>query len=361
MLVECMVAPLPQGCSEKSTVESMETGICGKNVFMNSRTKNRFSVDPFVLGLFGMVVLATVLPCQGWWAAWAERIKFAVIVLLFFLHGARLSSETLRSGMLNWRLQGVTLLVTFFLFPILGLALVRLPFIEPAFLPGICFLTLLPSTVQSSIAFTSLAKGNVGAAVCAATLSNLVGVFMTPFLVAIMMPKSEIHPNQTSEALSFMDSIWNICLQLLLPFVLGHLARPWIGKWIDRHKTTLGYLDRSSILIVVYTAFSAAVVQGLWNRTSWTDIVWLSFICFGLLLFVLGTTWQLGRRLGLKREDTIVLFFCGSKKSLATGVPIAGTMFPAPEVGLIILPLMLYHQIQLLVCAMIAPLLTKDE
>jgi sodium/bile acid cotransporter 7 len=321
---------------------------------MNSRPKTRLPVDPFVLGLFGMVLVATILPCQGIWAALAEKLKLAAIVLLFFLHGARLSGESIRNGMLHGRLQAATLLVTFCLFPLLGIAILRIPGITPAFLPGLCFLTLLPSTVQSSIAFTSLARGNVAAAVCAATLSNLVGVFMTPVLVAMLMPSQDQALNPGMEVAGLAESVGAICLQLLLPFALGHLSRPWTSKWVNHHKALLSNLDRSSILLVVYTAFSAAVVQGLWSRTSWQDILLLSLVCLGLLSFVLLATWQLGRWLGLKREDTIVLFFCGSKKSLATGVPIAGAMFQATDVGLIILPLMVYHQIQLIVCSIIA-------
>jgi sodium/bile acid cotransporter 7 len=321
---------------------------------MNSRPKTRLPVDPFVLGLFGMVLVATILPCQGVLAALAEKLKLAAIVLLFFLHGARLSGESIRNGMLHGRLQAATLLVTFCLFPLLGIAILRIPGITLAFLPGLCFLTLLPSTVQSSIAFTSFAKGNVAAAVCAATLSNLVGVFMTPMLVAMLMPPQDQALNPGMEVAGLAESVGAICLQLLLPFTLGHLSRPWTSKWVSHHKAMLSNLDRSSILLVVYTAFSAAVVQGLWSRTSWQDILLLSLVCLGLLSFVLLATWQLGQWLGLKREDTIVLFFCGSKKSLATGVPIAGAMFQATDVGLMILPLMVYHQIQLIVCSIIA-------
>ena len=177
---------------------------------------------------------------------------------------------------------------------------------------------------------------------------------MTPMLVAMLMPPQDQALNPGIEVAGLAESVGAICLQLLLPFALGHLSRPWTSKWVNDHKALLSKLDRSSILLVVYTAFSAAVVQGLWSRTSWQDILLLSLVCLGLLSFVLLATWQLGRWLGLKREDTIVLLFCGSKKSLATGVPIAGAMFQATDVGLMILPLMVYHQIQLIVCSIIA-------
>jgi sodium/bile acid cotransporter 7 len=183
---------------------------------------------------------------------------------------------------------------------------------------------------------------------------------MTPMLVAMLMPPQQQAFNPGTEAGGLAESIGAICLQLLLPFALGHLSRPWTSTWVNQHKAILSNLDRSSILLVVYTAFSAAVVQGLWSRTTWLDILLLSLVCLGLLLFVLVATWRLGRWLGLKREDTIVLLFCGSKKSLATGVPIAGAMFQAIDVGLMILPLMVYHQIQLIVCAIIASKLHEE-
>lgn len=339
----------------------METSICGKNLLMNSRSKNRLPVDPFVLGLFGMILFATLFPCQGWWAEFAEKGKFAAIVLLFFLHGARLSRESIQNGLLNWKLQAATLWVTFGLFPIIGLLMIRIPGVPQELLPGLCFLTLLPSTVQSSIAFTALSKGNVAAAVCAATLSNLVGVFATPLLVAIAMPHEDSATSGNTEVFSLLDSIGNICIQLLLPFILGHFSRPFFGRWVDSHKPLLSYLDRGSILLVVYTAFSAAVVQGIWRQTSLPDILCLIAACGALLGIIFSLTWRMGRWLRLQHEDTLVLFYCGSKKSLATGVPIAGTLFAASDVGLLILPLMVYHQIQLLVCAWIAPKLIKTD
>jgi len=148
-------------------------------------------------------------------------------------------------------------------------------------------------------------------------------------------------------------------MQLLLPFVIGHLARPWIAGWIVRHKSLVGRVDRGTILLVVYTAFSAAVVGGLWSRVSVLSLTVVMLISCGLLAFVFAVCWGTGRWIGLRREDAIVLMFCGSKKSLATGVPIAGTLFPPAEVGLVILPLMIFHQIQLIACAAIARRMAK--
>ena len=305
-------------------------------------------IDPFVAILLVIVLLATLLPCSGPSADFFKILANFAIVLLFFLHGAKLSREAILGGMLNWRLHLATLSVTFALFPLLGLVLIRLPSLDPALTAGVLYLTLLPSTVQSSIAFTSIAKGNVSAAVCAATLSNILGMFITPMLVALLM---QVGGTQSHVS---MVAIWKIAGQLLLPFVVGHLARPWIGAWVARHKVLVGWVDRSSILLVVYTAFSEAVIGGLWTKCSAMGLLVQFVIGSVLLSFVRVTCWWLGGRLGLSREDAIVLLFCGSKKSLVSGIPMAGVLFPPAEVGLIILPAMIFHQIQLIVCAVIA-------
>jgi solute carrier family 10 (sodium/bile acid cotransporter), member 7 len=314
-----------------------------------------YAIDPFVASLLVIVVVATLLPCSGIGTVFFAYAADAGIVLLFFLHGAKLSREAIVGGMLNGRLHFSTLAVTFVLFPILGLLIIRIPGLDPALATGVLYLTLLPSTVQSSIAFTSIAGGNVAAAVCAATLSNLLGMFITPALVAIFMSLPGV------QAQVSLDSVRKIALQLLLPFVIGHLARRWIAGWIGRHKSLVGRLDRGTILLVVYTAFSAAVVGGLWSRVSVLSLMALILISCGLLAIAFAVCWLAASWLRLCREDAIVLLFCGSKKSLATGVPIAGTLFPVAEVGLVILPLMIFHQIQLIACAVIARRLAQTN
>lgn len=306
--------------------------------------------EPFVLALLGTVVLASLLPARGVGVPIFDTLTTAAIVLLFFLHGAKLSREALLGGARNWRLHLAVLMTTFVLFPMLGLGLVTLPFVTGTMAAGLLFLTLLPSTVQSSIAFTAIAGGNVAAAVCSASFSNLLGIVVTPALVAILTSL----PGASASIST--DAIEGIALQLLLPFLLGHALRPWIGGFVTRHKPLISTVDRGSILLVVYTAFSAAVMEGLWSRVSGESLAVLLATCCALLAAVMLLTLGLGRVLGFSREDRIVLLFCGSKKSLATGVPIAGLLFPAAEVGAVILPVMVFHQIQLIACAVIARL-----
>ena len=303
--------------------------------------------EPFILMLLGTVVLASLLPARGEMATIVGYAADIGIVLLFFLHGAKLSRDAILSGLRNWKLHLAVLAVTFVAFPLLGLGLSALPFVTGPLAAGLLFLTLLPSTVQSSIAFTAIARGNVAAAVCSASFSNLLGILITPALVALLMHTSGSGGIST-------ESIEAIVLQLLVPFVAGHLLRPWIGAWVTRRKALLTVVDRGSILLVVYSAFGAAVVEGLWTKLSIGDLVLIGLICAVLLAFVLALTFAVARLMKLPREDAIVLQFCGSKKSLASGVPMAGVLFPPAQVGVILLPVMLFHQLQLIACAVIA-------
>lgn len=308
----------------------------------------RIAPDPYILAILLMVALATVAPVRGSTAnAFALLTKLA-IALLFFLHGAKLSREAVVSGLTNWRLHLTVVAATFVLFPVIGLALDRLPtFILPSSLSGgVLFLCCLPSTVQSSIAFTSLARGNVAAAICAASASNLLGIILTPLLAAVMLG--------THGRASAFDAVGSVAVQLLLPFAAGQLARPWLTSWMGRHGRLVGYVDRGSILLVVYGAFSAAVVGGLWSRVTGTQILALAGVCLVLLALALGVTAWISRALGFSMEDEIAIVFCGSKKSLASGVPMASILFPAPMVGMLVLPLMIFHQLQLMACAVIA-------
>ncbi|MCP3735337.1 bile acid:sodium symporter [Sphingomonas sp. RP10(2022)] len=309
--------------------------------------------EPFILMLLGTVLLASVLPARGMWGRIASDAADVGIVLLFFLHGAKLSRDAIWEGARNWRLHLAVVATTFVVFPLLGLAFANVPGLVGPVAAGMVFLTLLPSTVQSSIAFTAIARGNVAAAVCSASFSNLIGIVLTPALVAVTMSGMGSGIGGQGSGIS-LAAVESIVLQLLVPFVAGHLLRPWVGGVIARHKGLLGIVDRGSILLVVYTAFGAAVVEGLWSRVSGADLALIGGLCAALLGIVLLFTWLAGRMLGFSREDRIVLLFCGSKKSLASGVPMAGVLFPAAQVGAVLLPVMLFHQIQLIACAIIA-------
>ena len=305
-------------------------------------------IDRYSLLLLATVLVATLLPCRGAVADAFGIATSAAIALLFFLHGAKLSRAAIVAGMTNWRLHLMVLVVTFIVFPVLGLAFrgVGQWLLAPSLASGLLFLALLPSTVQSSIAFTSIARGNVPAAVCSASASNLIGIALTPLLVALLMGSSAGSVGGAQ--------IRDILLQLLLPFVAGHLSRTLTARFVERHKAMLTLVDRGSILLVVYTAFSEAVVAGLWTLVPAWQLLAIVLLCAAMLAIVMIATHRAARQLGFALPDRITILFCGSKKSLASGVPMAGVLFPAAQVGAIILPLMIFHQLQLLACAAIA-------
>ncbi|BAW00135.1 bile acid:sodium symporter family protein [Lysobacter enzymogenes] len=309
----------------------------------------RLRVDTFTLALLATVALAWKFPLHGAPAQWMDDVTDLAIAALFFLHGARLSREAILAGMLHWRLHLVIFASTFILFPLLGLALKPLSghLLTPELYLGLLFLCTLPSTVQSSIAFTSMAGGNVPAAVCSASASSLLGVFLTPLLLSAL---AGAHGGMADPS----EAIGKIMLQLLVPFVAGHLLRRWIGGWVERQRAVLRYTDQGTVLLVVYTAFSASMNSGLWQSMPATALYVVIAVCALLLAVVMVLTTFAARRMGFSREDEIAIVFCGSKKSLATGVPMAKILFASSALGAIVLPVMIFHQIQLIVCAQLA-------
>src|SRR5580658_8879746 len=308
---------------------------------------SRLHIDPYIAAIVGMVGLASIAPAHGEGTIVANHATQTAIALLFFLHGARLEPRAALAGAQNWRLHVAVLLSTFVLFPLLGLTAraVAPQLLPPSLWAGLLLLCLLPSTVQSSIAFTSIARGNVPAALCAATASNILGIVLTPLLAGLLLHS---HGGFSPRA------IGDIALQLLLPFLMGQLVRPWIGDWVARNRSLLGLVDRGSILMVVYAAFSEGVTHGIWHQVDATVLATLFAIDAALLGSVLAITTLTSRTMGLSTADEIAVVFCGSKKSLASGLPMATVLLASQPAGLVVLPLMLFHQIQLMACAAMA-------
>ncbi|NDZ80808.1 bile acid:sodium symporter [Streptomyces sp. SID10853] len=310
-------------------------------------------IDPYILALIGTVAVAALLPARGAAADVAGGASTGAVALLFFLYGARLSTAEAVEGLKHWRLHLTVLACTFVAFPLLGLAARGLvPFVlTPPLYNGLLFLCLVPSTIQSSIAFTSIARGNVPAAICAGSFSSLAGIVVTPVLAALVLGSS-------GGGFS-ADSLLKIVLQLLVPFVAGQLLRRWVGGFLVRHKKVLGYVDRGSILLVVYAAFSEGMVRGVWHQVSFVRLLELLGAEAVLLAVMLTLSWYGAKRLGFGRGDRIAIQFAGSKKSLAAGLPMASVLFGA-QASLAVLPLMLFHQMQLMVCAVIAKRRSRD-
>ena len=308
----------------------------------------RLIPDPFLIFLVGTILLATFAPARGPFAVAVGWLSILTIVLLFFFHGAKLAREEVVAGLTHWRLHLTILGCTFVFFPLLGVGAFL---VWPGLLPhdlwiGMLFLCALPSTVQSAIAFVSMARGNVPAAIASASASQMLGILLTPVLMGLMAGARGGGVN--------LKGIGEIAAQILLPFVVGHLLRPWIGGWVARHKALIGITDRSTIIVAVYGAFSAAVLEGLWHKLPPAALALLVAVNAILLAIALTFTWALGRGLGFERADRIALQFCGTKKSLLQGVPMAKVLFPGPQTGVILLPIMLFHQMQLMACAFIA-------
>lgn len=313
------------------------------------------NIDSYTLALLGTVLLATLLPVRGQGYEAASMASKLVVALLFFLHGVKLSPQNLWAGLTHWRLHLLIASFTFILFPLMGVLLrpLLIPLVGDNLYLGIMFICVLPSTVQSSIAFTSIAGGNVAAAVCAASASSLLGVALTPVLAGLLL-------GAASGGFSG-QAIVDLCRQLLFPFILGQALRFKLVSGLNRHRSLVGYVDRLSVLFIVYVSFSRGATSGLWSTLNWPLFLALALVCGLLLVLALFLTERSGRLFGFNRADRIVILFCGSKKSLVAGVPMANIIFPASLASTIILPLMVFHQMQLMACAWIARRLAGQD
>ncbi|MDR2405943.1 MAG: bile acid:sodium symporter [Deltaproteobacteria bacterium] len=324
---------------------------------MINRIKSFFlnTLDPFTLVLILALILAFKLPVTGKAYTAFYALSKLVVALLFFLHGAKLSPKNIKDGFANYKLQLLILISTFALFPIVTLILKPLfaLMLERDLVMGFLFLATLPSTVQSSIAFTSIARGNVAAAVCAASASSLLGVIVTPFLVGLL-----VHIEASS---SWLSTLMDLIIQLVLPFALGMLLRPKLANFLTVHKRITNVTDRLSVVFIVYVSFSHATNTGIFQSLTMSMLPPLILASIVILAIALIFTWKMSGLLKFPYPDRAAVLFCGSKKSLMAGVPMANIIFAPAVASIIIIPLMLFHQIQLIVCAFIAKSLSKKE
>lgn len=309
--------------------------------------------DRFIILLLATLVIATVLPATGPALIAIGWISNAAIFALFFLHGARLSPQAVRDGARRWRLLAAIVAFGYVALPIAALAIVHLfdGWVAPELLLGLLFLGVLPTTVQSSIAYASIARGNVAASVIAAAASNLLAVGLTPMLFALLA--------STAFGTVSLDGLGKVALLLLLPFALGQALRRAVLPTVERYARLAGMMDKLTIVLAVFVAFSEAAANGLWSRVSLAALVGLGAITLALLLLALVAAWALGGAMRLDEADRATLLFSGAHKSLATGAPMARLLFPSALAGAVILPLMLYHQMQLVMSAVIATRLAE--
>lgn len=306
----------------------------------------KFKLDTQVVLILIAVVLAVIVPVSGTAAEWFSKVTVFAVAFLFFLYGARLSPREALAGLMHWRLHLLILCFTYVVFPLIGLALFPVSnIVDPTLYLGILYAFVVPSTVNSSIAFTSIAGGNVAGAIVSASVSNLLGVILTPVLAMLLLS------SDSGVAVSG-DVFLKIAVQLLLPFALGQLSRPVMAR-IAASPVTKN-VDRGVITMVVYSAFSAGMVQGVWTKVSVGQVLVLVVWAVVVIAFMLRFTKFVATRLGFNLPDQIAVQFCGTKKSLASGLPMATVIFGGADLGLIIVPLMIFHQIQLFMSAQLA-------
>lgn len=300
-----------------------------------------------MVGIVAMMILGLVLPVPDAAVVPIQRVSDVGIFILFLLYGARLSTREVIDGMRNFRLQGAILAATFIVFPAVGVLLELLtePMLGAGLAAGLLYVSLLPSTVQSSVAFVSVARGNIAGAICAATVSNVIGMVATPLLVLWLMGASGSVGAQ---------GLTEVFVLLLLPFIIGQVAQRWIGDWVRRHRKLTGMWDKGTILVIVFVAVVTATAAGVWSSVSGWMIVAVGVISIAFVVLMLGLTWWGGRLLGLDVPDRIALLMCGSKKSMATGLPMASVLFTPAVAGPIAVPLIIFHQLQLMICAWLA-------
>ena len=315
----------------------------------------RLRPDGFLLAIVTSAVLSSFFPARGLGMTLLHGASTVAIFLLFFLYGARIAPREALRGLAHWRLHLTILSFTFLLFPLIGLALRPLSgtWLSPQLYSGLLYLCLVPSTVQSSIAFTSIARGNVAGAIVSASASNLLGVFVTPALVVLVMAGANGRVG--------LGQIGDIVVQLLLPFVLGQVSQRWTAGFVKTHNAPLKLVDRGVVVLVVYTAFSQGMSEHMWSQVNGPQLVVLVAVCLALLALMLVVTWYVPKRMGFSREDNIAIQFCGTKKSLATGLPMAQVLFAGTGVGLLVLPLMIFHQAQLMACSVLAQRYARAE
>lgn len=308
-------------------------------------------IDWFLLGMLGALGLAWLFPeagAQGGWL-YPEYLTKIGVALIFFLHGLSLAFSALKDGAKRWKLHLIVQTTTFVVFPIIALTVMALTGTTiPADLKaGFFFLCALPSTVSSSVALTAAARGNVAAAVFNATLSSILGIFLTPLWMSLIPHDGGMLP--------LWEVIEDLLKWLLLPLLAGQVMRRWLAEWAKGNKPLISKVDRTTILLLIYTSFCDSIQWGVWQQLE-TSTLLMAGVCVVLLFFViLWFTRMLARALHLDDADSIAAIFCGSKKSLAQGVPMAQLMFAGnPAIGLILLPIMLYHPLQLVICGILA-------
>jgi sodium/bile acid cotransporter 7 len=306
----------------------------------------------FLVGMVVAIALATITAPLGQSGGWIhlDQLTGIGVAIVFFLHGLGLSPQKIKQGVSNWKLHVYIQCATFVVYPLLWLLLGDglLAYLPSALAFGFCYLFVLPSTISSSVAMTSVGKGNVPGAIFNASLSSILGVVITPLLIQLFMGFEGVK-------LDLLASVWSIAKLLLLPMIAGQLLRPWLIAWVEKHKSVVNKIDKYVILLIVYNAFCDSVANGIWHDFSMGMLASSIALCCVILLVMVHLIQWGARKTGFALSDEVAAVFCGTKKTLAAGVPMAKVIFGAdPNLGMLLLPIMLYHPIQIFYCAILA-------
>lgn len=313
----------------------------------------KIQIDKFVLSMLLAVLISFIFPVLG---SNQSIIRLDIIAkygvtIVFFLHGANLSFDAIKKGAANWKLHIFVQTITYVIFPIFGFFIF---FITQDFLPisirlGFFFLCALSSTISSSVTMTAIGNGNVAGAVFDATISGILGMMATPFLMSLIMNSNNISQFDT------IDAMLKIAKTLLLPFILGQISRPLLKNIISKHKKIVTLTDRTTIVLIVFVAFCNANLDKIWQNTSLSVIFIIAVLVAATLFLILFLTTEAAKFFKFNHQDKVAGVFASSTKSLANGAPIAAILFMGnPNMSMILLPIMFYHQFQLIACSILA-------
>lgn len=330
-----------------------------RRLYLFFRLLKKIGLDEFLLGIILMVILAYYYPAPGLKEGMVsiKGIANLGVSLIFYFYGLRLSPAKIKLGLNNWRLHLLIQSTTFLLFPII-ISLIK-PFFNEgnyeALWIGSFYMAALPSTVSSSVVMVSIAGGNLPAAIFNASFSSLIGIFLTPLWMSL------IFTADTGD-FNFMIILGKLIVQVLIPLILGILSISFLGSFAEKNKVKLKYLDQIIILMIVYSSFCTSFSEGMFNILDTADIVLLSFFMILLFFIVYGIVFLFSSVLNFNNEDRITALFCGSKKSLVQGTVMSKVLFVNnPALGLILLPIMIYHALQLVIASIIAQKMAKKS
>lgn len=311
-------------------------------------------IDSFVLGIIAVVVFAYFFP-QLQNQLPLDLIGSIGVALIFFFYGLKLSPEKIKSGLKNWKLHLLVQSSTFLLFPLIVLLfypLVQTEEWEQLWL-SFLFLAALPSTVSSSVVMVSMAKGNIPAAIFNASISGLIGILVTPLWMGLFLKNA-------ADDFSLGSIYLKLITEILIPICLGLLLQRFWGIYTQRYSHQLVLFDRAVILLIIYKSFAESFQEGIFHSVSVTDLVIILILILLLFFLIYSLIGIISKRMGFNYEDQITAQFCGTKKSVVHGAVFAKILFPAAfPIGIVLLPLMLFHAIQIFIISIIAGKLSR--